>query len=213
MAELGNVRMALVQFSFSNGNIVPPSLLKRERDIETPFEQKERKERHTGVAFIDPPVENVSIVDFLRDDLQDSGFELVDAFYQPRFNPKDRAGKRIYHMVRFVFVQSQHVTNLNKEFLAERDLLLGGLYAIVTEATWRVRGYMNPFFRNGQAVPGQRVLSVNLNARVPLLEDGKPKLVWKKGSNGERIGDAPVPLAPAFSLRAGENALHLIAIA
>jgi len=202
--DLDSARLAIVQFSLHNWNIIPPFLLNTKRGIETLFEQQERKERHTGVALFDP-VENVSIVKFLRDNLQGSGFELVNEFCQPRLDLKDGAGKRTYPMVRFEFVPGKYVTNLNEEFMAKRELLLGGLYTMVTEAAWRVRAYENKFYGNGQVVPGEKALSINLDVRVPLFEDGRPRLVWKKGPNGERIGDAPVPLKPAFSFCVGEN--------
>jgi len=48
---------------------------------------------------------------------------------------------------------------------------------------------------DGEEIPGQRAVSINLEAREPLFRpDGQPVVVWQKDERGERVGDAPLPI-------------------
>ena len=206
MASL-DARMLIVQFSFSNGDAVPPSLVQKERELENPTIRKGRPS--TGVEFF-PPCGNVSGALFIND-LDKIGYNLVDAFYQPRVDNKDPFGRRLYHMVRYVFVDQAHLGDIHEKFLSDRPAILADLRQMLEQASWCVRAYSNPFFQNGKAVPGERTISVNLNVRIPLQEpDGQPKVVWIKDDKGDRIGDAPEPMRPEWILRIGENALELV---
>ena len=189
--------LVALQFSFSNPAAIPSSV--KQRSPEAVEDRNERKNRCSGRRFIEP-TENVSLVWFLRE-LEASGYEVVDAFYQERLNPKgDSYGKGTYHMVRFLFARREDV-ELSEEFGRVKDTLRAELQEICRAAMWRVRAFCNPLYENGEEVPGYSALSINMEARKPLfLPDGQPVTVWQKDEYGERVGDAPLPLRPSFWL-------------
>jgi hypothetical protein len=185
-----------MQFSFSNINVVPTSVKKLE--LEMLEERNERKTYKGNGEVIIKPIENVSLVEFL--DNLEVGYELVDAFYQPRIDPKDPRGNRIYHMVRFLFARRKYV-KLSDEFKEVRSTIYAELRKICEQAMWRVRAFLNPFFMDDEEVLGQRALSINLEARKPLFHpDGQPVTVWQKDERGNRVGETPFPLKPDYYL-------------
>ena len=189
-----SVRLVMLQFSFSNPGAIPNGV--KSRQPETIEERTARKSHASGVQFIEP-VENCSLVEFLESDLDGAGYELVDAFYKPR---SDQNG-RTYHAVRFLFARKEHVVSCEK-FKKVRDSLCDELRAMVEFAAWRVRGFLNSVYMNGEEIPDQCAISLNLEARKPLFRpDGQPVTVWQKDGEGNRLGDAPVPIRPDFVFR------------
>ena len=201
----GSVRLVALQFSFSNINIVPEIL--QERELDTTADRNERKAREGSGEMVIMSTENSSLVKFLND-LEASGYELVDAFYQPRVHPKNP--RILYSMVRFLFARREYV-DLSDEFRKTRDVTYAELRKICEQAMWRVRAYLNPCFKDNEEVPGQHALSVNLEGRKPLfLPDGQPVVVWQKDEEGNRVGDAPLPLKPDHSLRIVDEVVQLV---
>lgn len=206
MAILHNSRRIVVQFSFTNAAAIPPSVARR--NPETLEERIERKSHSTGSMFI-APTPQCSIADFLTE-LETEGYELVDAFYKPRIDGKDPRSNRTYHMVRFVFATSD-LAKPSDEFKAARETLRAELKAICEGALWRVRSFLNPFYVNGEEVEGQNVVSVNLEAREPLCRpDGQPVTVWQKDADGNRVGNAPLPIAPKSNLHIVDGVITLL---
>lgn len=196
MDGLRVVRMVGFQFSFSNPTVVP-SVLKR-LSQETKEESVDRRSRATGVMIIEP-TEQCSLLSFLGE-LEAEGYEMVDAFYQERVDDEYPQGKRTYHMVRFLFTRHEFA-EVSDEFRKARDVIRTELQRICEEAMWRVRAFSNPFYGNGEEVDGQRAVSVNLEARVPLfLPNGQPVTMWQKDERGRRIGVAPLPVGPKHTL-------------
>jgi hypothetical protein len=170
----GTVRLVALQFSFSNPDAIPATV--KCQDRETQEERVVRKSHSSGVMVIDP-TEKCSLVEFLGE-LEASGYEMVDAFYKERIDAKDPRGKRSYHMVRFLFARREFV-ELSDEFKKVRDIIRTELRSICETAMWRVRSFSNPFYKNGEEISDQRVVSVNLEARTPLFRpDGQPVTVW-----------------------------------
>lgn len=206
---MGSVRLISFQFSFSNPRIVPHSLKQLEREGETLEKRNERKEREGSGSMIIEPTENCSLVEFL-DNLEEAGYEMVDAFYQSRVDPKDPCGRRMYHMMRFLFARREYV-DLSDEFKKVQDTIRAELREICAQAMWRVRVFRNPFFKKGEEIPGQHALSINLEARKPLFcPDGQPVTVWQKDEDGRRVGDKPIPIKPDHCLRIKDNAVQLL---
>ncbi len=207
MVRLDNsVRLVALQFSFSNPNAVPQVVKRAER--ETPDEWNERKSRASGTMVVEP-TENCSIVEFLGE-LEAAGYEMVDAFYKERIDPKDPWGRRTYRVVCFLFARHEFV-DLSVEFKGVRDDVRAALTEMCRVAMWRVRVFSNPFYQNGLEVPDQRAVSINLKARQPLFRlDGQPVTVWQKDERGKRIGDAPLPLKPRCCLRLVSDAVQLV---
>ncbi len=204
----GSVRMVALQFSFSNPDAIPVSVKRQNR--ETPEERVVRKSHSSGVMVIEP-TEKCSLEEFLVK-LEAAGYEMVDAFYKERIDPKDPRGKRTYHMVRFLFARREFV-ELSDEFKKVRDGILVDLMTICQEALWRVRSFSNPFYKNGEEIPDQRAVSVNLEARQPLFRpDGQPVTVWQKDENGKRVGEAPLPIKADYCLRIVGDAVSLMTV-
>ncbi len=192
------VRMVAIQFSFSNKELVPQSV--REKPFERFREQSQRKERGgTGERVLDP-VERCSMHNIIEDLFQ-HGFSLVDAFSQQRHHPNDHRGRRKYQMVRFVFAQNGFV-KFSEEFLQKKDLILRDLQKLLSNSAWRARAFLNPFFQEGERVPEAHHVSLNLEARFPLVKpDGRRRLVWRKDEKGNKLGDTKIPVQPDHVFR------------
>ena len=202
----GTVRLVALQFSFSNPDAIPASVKRLNR--ETQEERVERKNHSSGVMVIEP-TEKCSLVEFLGE-LEAAGYEMVDGFYKMRIDAKDPSGKRSYHMVRFLFARREFV-ELSDEFKKVRDTIRTELRSICETAMWRVRSFSNPFYKNGEEIPDQRAVSINLEARQPLFRpDGQPVTVWQKDENGKRMGDAPLPIKGDYCLRIVGDAVQLV---
>lgn len=202
----GTVRLVALQFSFSNPDAIPATVKRQSR--ETPEERVVRKGYSSGVMVIEP-TEKCSLVEFLGQ-LEVAGYEMVDGFYKERIDAKDPHNKRTYHMVRFLFARHEFV-ELSDEFKKVRDVIRAELRSICESAMWRVRSFSNPFYKNGEEIPDQRAVSVNLEARQPLFRpDGQPVTVWQKDENGKRVGDAPLPLKADYCLRIVGDAVSLM---
>lgn len=195
---LANHRLVLLQFSFTNENVVPASVREmRTEDEKALCDRLGRKP--SGILTIEP-TEGCSAIDIL-DDLESSGYQLVDAFYQERLDSKDKDRNNTFFMVRFIFAQEEHA-KVSGEFLQVRDDVRAELVKMCREALWRALAYSNPFYEKGEEVEGVRVISVNFAARKSLFQpSGQPVLVWQKDENKLRVGDAPVPIPPACQLR------------
>jgi len=202
----GTVRLVALQFSFSNPDAIPASV--KRLNLETQEERMERKNHSSGVMVIEP-TEKCSLAEFLGE-LEAAGYEMVDGFYKERIDAKDPRGKRTYHMVRFLFARREFV-ELSDEFKKVRDTIRAELLSICETAMWRVRSFSNPFYQNGEEIPDQRAVSVNLEARQPLFRpDGQPVTVWQKDENGKRVGDAPLPLKGDYCLHIVGDAVQLV---
>lgn len=219
-----SVRLVALQFSFSNPDAIPPSV--KHRKPETPGEREERKNHTTGELII-PPTENCSVAEFLGE-LEAAGYELVDAFYKERIDPKDprnqkfieginagqidadkRTPGRIYHMVRFLFARSEFVDNLFDGFRDVRATIYGDLAEMACAALWRVRAFSNPLYEGGEEVVGQSALSINLEVRKPLFQpSGLPVVMRRKDAAGNPIGE-PLPIEPEHLLRLDGDEIRL----
>lgn len=200
-------RLVVLQFSFSNPNAVPPTV--QRRTPETREERTDRKSHANGVMSIAPTM-NCSPRKFVRE-LEAAGYELVDAFCKTRINDRDGA-KRTYYMARFVFAPHEYA-KVTDEFKGARDGIRDDLFRLCETALWRIRVFFNPFFKDGEAVPGQRTSSVNFEVRAPLFRpDGKPVTQWAKDARGKPTGSAPLPLKAGHELRIVEGGIRLIAV-
>ncbi len=203
MVPLRDVRMVAIQLSFTSSAAIPAAVRQLER--ETALEHVARKLQTTGKLVIEP-TENCSL-DFLGE-LEAVGFELVDALYQRRVDHKDP--NRTYHMVRFLFAQHRFAAP-STEFKLVRDSIRAELREMLRVAFWRVRAFLNPFYQNGKEIAGQRALSINLEARVPLYQpDGQPVTARPKDESGKRTG-SPQPLTSDFRLAVVGDTIRLLA--
>lgn len=192
---MSDFRLIIFQFSFTNAKAVPKNLLCLKN--ETAKESAKRRSIANGVLFIQP-TERCSLEKAVED--LKGNYELTEALYQERFNPKNP--KSPYHMVRFVFIKKNFWVK-DEEFEKKKAFLFKELLCLCKTSYWRVRGYSNPFFdKEGKQHEEIRAISVNAEVRVPLFyPDGKPIFVWDKDENGNKIGEKPHPIKPTKVFR------------
>ena len=205
----GTVRLVALQFRFTNLDLIPASVKRLDRETQEGYAS--RKSHSSGVVVIEPTTKKYSLAEFFGE-LEAAGYELVDALYQerPHNNIKDPCGNWTYHMVRFLFARREFV-ELSDEFKRVRDTICAELRSICESALWCAQAFSNPFYKNGEEIPDQRAVSINLEARQPLFRpDGKPVTVWQKDENGKRVGDAPLPLKADYCLRIVSDVIQLV---
>ena len=200
-----NVRRVMLQFSFSNPEIIPISMRRKTQSEPLSFDHKTRP---NGTLVINP-TEKCSLAGFIRE-LEMSGYEIVDAFYRKRIDSRDSGGKKKYHMVRFIFVRHES-SELSDEFIKRRNIVQTELLNICSAALWRVKLFKNKFYKDDREICGQHALSINLDARQPLFcPDGQPVKIWKKDDKGKRVGEAPLPLKADYRIGIDKNILSLM---
>ncbi len=189
-----SVRMIIVQFSFSNKNVIPRLLVRSQPETEQ--EHVERRNRSTGVMII-PPTESCSL-EGLLESIEVRGYEMVNSFCKERIDSKDPMQKRTYWMVRFQFVKSSLI-DLSEDFFSYkekyREFDRNGFVEMCKDVAWRSRVFLNPFYEEGRELPDYRAISINLESRQPFLQpNGKLMKVWLKDKKGRRLGQAPIPI-------------------
>lgn len=197
------VRLILLQFSFSNPEVVPHSVCQLGRELGA--ERRMRENLPAGKLVIEPH-EDVGLAGFVMQ-LRTNGYELVDAFHQLRDD--QRNPRRTYQMVRYVFMRREHVCS-TASFVQVRATLLNGLLDLLVQALWRCRVYLNPLFVDGCRVVGESAVSINLDARKSLFSCGQRIAVWRRDENGEKMGEAPMPIQLAYELRFRDNAIEIV---
>jgi hypothetical protein len=201
--------MVILQFSFSNPDAVPRAIIFRPR--ETRRGAVERRCSLPGELVIQP-TSNCALEQFIGE-IEGTGYELVDAFYQQRIDPKDPNGKETYHMVRFSFARREEAGEISPESSQARNNIRAALQGICEAAFWRVRAFLNPFFVGGVPVDGQHALSINLEARLARFQpNGQPIMARPKDATGKVLSSAPVPLKADFRLRVVDNAVQLATV-
>src|SRR3989344_7820783 len=199
-----SIRLVMLQFSFTNPDVVPSCI--KQLAHETQEEAVARKAMPIPGQPVIQPTEDASLAG-LPSALEQVGYELVDAFYKPRINQESG---RTYHMVRFVFAHHDYV-NLSDEFKRVRNTIRIALDEVCMQAMWRVRSFVNPFFKNGTRCDDQNVLSLNFEARKPMfLPNGQPVVVWQRNGCGEKVGEAPLPLRAKVAVRVQDQVVQLL---
>lgn len=186
-----DVRLIIIQFSFSNFKVVPQGLF--EKPEETAEEVNKRRAAIKGYQCL-APTQEVDGLFFLRD-LEKTGYVLVDAFTKTR----EKYGRQ-HPIVRFVFAHLDHATP-SEEFVAHRDVCYAGLEQLLGQALWRARAFVNPLFVEGEVVDGEFTISLNFEARKPIV-DGSGQMVLERqlDENGQRNGEAG-PISSELCLR------------
>ena len=193
----------MLQFSFSNPNVIPDTV--RKRKPETKTEQQQRKQRPPSGTMVITPSENTSIESFVQELIQ-SDYILVDAVTQKRPHPKRQ--NQHYYIARFVFSRKEHAKETS-DFVSVRHQVQTELLNISNDAFWRIRAFKNPFFQDGGLVQGFNTLSFNFEARVPRFDSrGQAVLARKKDSQGRKIGD-PVSLEAQHELHICDGSVLL----
>lgn len=183
----------MLRFSFSNLDLIP-DCLEQESGIEKPEKFLARQFEIPGEQFIEP-VEAVGCLLFIRD-MEEAGYIIVDAFF--------KVGKkygRDFGIMLFTFAIKENA-HCSERFLRAKLAIEQKLHNLFEQNMWRVRAFLNPFFKNGKMIDDLYAVSVNFEVRTPLVDgNGKPLVQWQKNDKGERIGDAPIKICPKLFLR------------
>ncbi len=193
--------MVIVQFNFSNFANMPQHL----RQTRKPEEPQRRASAPNGTLVL-PPTEN-SRIDQLVDDLS-VGYRLVSAHMEKRTNRNATSARDHYWTARFTWVPTESAV-IGPEFVKVAASVEFDLFELCRRAFWRVRAYRNPRIVNDQVVGS--FLSLNFEARKETINsNNKPVLVWRRDENGHKIGDKPVPMVPAATLRVIDGLAQLV---
>ncbi|NCF75189.1 MAG: hypothetical protein GWO87_01735 [Xanthomonadaceae bacterium] len=196
-----SIPLLTLQFNFSNCKVTPKIIKKI--NSEKQEERVARKKIASGVQVI-IPTPNTSLLLFPKQ-LREAGYELVDAISQERINANANNSK--YHMVRFVFSRHE-CAEPSEEFLKYSDIVHSELDKICRQALWRVRGYLNPFYKKGK-----NFVSINMEVRIPLISPkGKRIKRWEKDEKGKKVGEKSLPLFPDHFLSVKNEEIKLIKV-
>lgn len=195
--------LIIFRFSFTNDNIIPHFI--HHFPLEMPREREAKKKYLEDGKLIVAPVEKCSLIPFAQD-IEQEGYELVDAFYRPRIvNEIELKGrslpssKRLYRVLCFTFAQHKF-ERLSDEFKQFKESLFFDFLKICRQAFWRTQAYKAPYFEDDKP-SNCFVVTINLSARVPrFYPDGRLITQWQKDEFGERVGDFPLPLTPNYYL-------------
>lgn len=198
----GAAQLVILQFSFSKLSLIPNCIPMRAP--ESKEKTTERKNAVRGEQII-PETAGVKVLGFLQS-LIPYGYQLSDAFALTR----EKNGQE-YGVVRFVFAGPGHHM-ASAEFAKNRPAYLEELRKLLDEACWRVRAFINPFFRDQLPVDDKYVISINLEARDPLVNpDGSLILRWKRDENNNKIGDQKFPIEPKNFLKIRNGEVVIVA--
>ena len=196
--------LVAMQFDFLNRNIVPEII----KTVNNKRQKKrvQRKKIKSGVQVI-KPTPNVSLLIFAKQ-LEEAGYELVDVDYQER--PNDNANGK-YHMVKFLFSRHE-CAEPSENFQKYSDIVYSELEKICRQALWRVRGYINPFYKEGEEIKGKNFVSINMKVREPLASPtGKLIKRWEKNDKENKTGRR-FPLLPDYLLAVSDGSIKLMKI-
>ncbi|MEA3272058.1 MAG: hypothetical protein U9P90_00145 [Patescibacteria group bacterium] len=168
---------------------------------EDTFEHQVARRNYSGNGdLVIPSTKNVLLGEICVG-LMDSGFELVGAFRQEREVPVPwhRSFRPPRHIVRFTFLRKEDIEHWDDA--QDYDENVVALHQMCKTTLWQTMVSKNPVFKDSEPVEGQSAVSINCNERTPLFHlDGKPQMRWQKDEYGNRVGDAPLPLQPAYCL-------------
>lgn len=197
-----SVRSIMLQFSFSNAKVVPKSIEPRNPES---LDDAFKREKHANGRRVIDPVKNVDVLTFVEG-LTNGGYKLAKAFSQKR--PKTDDPSQSYYIARFDFEPWEEDFE-HGDASARHNV--NALKKMCYEAMWQVKVFVNPFFSDGKEVAGEYTVSINMSFRQPLYNNvGKPIKRWRKDEDGERVGEAAVPLRPDYCLSFSEGVIDVL---
>lgn len=188
----------VLRFKFKTFNAIPKFIRQMKR-----FGTRKQSPPPAGEQAIEA-VKGVSSVQLLLD-LEKLGNNMISASCEEFLHAKGS-----YFIVQYVFARNPGNEAPSQRFLMLRDCLRKELFSILNDALWETTVYVNPCIkRDGTPAAIKRWASIAFCTREPFYEGGeakRPVMVWQKDDLGERVGDAPLPLAPSYHLRTLDNA-------
>ncbi len=178
----GNDREITLQFSFTNMAAIPQFLEDLpEESLENATARREMNSHGTGTDLTNGGQFRGKMIDLreLPAGILQTDYELVGVWKQQRLQTKQGwAQGRPYWMIRFRFRHKNHVAEYRsaigeeawKEMIKKRPMLLGELVTICSLSFWQMRAWRNPWFQDGDLLPGAHFISLNFEGRQPLYE-------------------------------------------
>jgi hypothetical protein len=176
-----------LQFSFNNPASIPQFLEDLpEESAEIAAVRGQLNEKGSGTDLTNGGQFRGKMVDLrnLPVGLLNSEYELVGVWKQKRIQTKTGWAKgKPYWMIRFRFRLKDQLAEYQakigkqawQELVEKRPMLLGELVTTCSLAFWQVRAWRNPWFQDGQILPGVYAISLNFEGRQPLYEWDPPK--------------------------------------
>jgi hypothetical protein len=169
------IPLILVQIRLNNLRLVPADATWPRREKPRPTSTP----KVAGIKVIDS-VQDASIYGLVGD-LEKLGYQLTWACCE------EQAGR---WLARFTFKQEPPAPGF------DQDQARAHLLDFLSEALWAGEVWQNPFFHNGQVVPDQNMLCIDLAKRTPFIGgDGRPTTRRKPGA------EQATPLEAAQELR------------
>lgn len=204
VARLNEVRFLALQFRFTNRSLLPRCV--RYIPWETKAETQDRQERAAGELYL-PSTPAVELSEFMAG-LEDAGYAVVDACYQPRVG---QGGKNQVHVVRYTFRRPGEDTHEPHCPLERQKEMEEELRNLCVTNLWDTQAYLNPFqSAGGVLIPNLWHFSINMTAPQPLYVNGKREMRWERDADGRKIGTAPVPLKASHYLVVEESVVTLL---
>ena len=177
----GSTQLVVLQFSFSNNNMVPPWI--PEEESETFSEHKRRKNFSVKGEKIINEIQDIDVSNVFND-LVCLNFIIINAFCKKREDVKSKlfphGGRRKYWMVRYTLARSFEAKNISNEFKNILNNEIKESLLKILSDPWRVRAFKNPWFENGEIIENKHQVSINMEVRNPNVSP-KYKLCIESG--------------------------------
>lgn len=191
-----SAQLVLVQFTLANAGALPAHLRQR-------TQTQARTAGAAGTEIV-PEGEKTSLAE-VPAQLEALGFELVDGHFEVKPRERRHAWK-----VQYAFARKGSGREPHPQFAPLREAAQAELNMLMNDAFWRVRVFLNPLFHTGQPVEGKSAICIEADSRLARLHpNGSPVTVWQRDAAGEKVGEAPLPLAPERILRIADSDLGL----
>ena len=183
--NLGDVRLVVIRFAFSNLDLIPFCL-----KTSTIGRKSQLSSEIAGELAIEP-IEKVGCLPIVND-LSANGYVLVDAEAELWDNSKSR---KEYGVVKFIFAKAEDA-RMSRSFGRICETAALELETLLSQAMWRVRAFLNPHCYDDVVIPNAHAISINLEGRAQLFDaNGNPEMRRHKDEYGRKIGE-PYQLKP-----------------
>lgn len=193
-----SVRLIVLQFNFSNPNVIPRSIKISDQEQS----QKEAAQKPaTGKLLFETP-EKISLERAITG-LLETGYEMTDAFCKVKTNGR---GKPNSYSAFFIFAKRENA-RITEKFWETRKQHYLELFRLCREALWQIKVFYNPLFENGKETAGQRAVNILAQNRQPLFQSNGSRIFTTKQEGTLKI---QIPVMPSQYLQIKSNAIQVI---
>jgi len=212
---MDGVEKVMVQFSFSNKNLIPDFIPRLPKEIGDKNHKRKNGKCLKGLGLKDKSINNCSFHGF---DPETLDLKLIDVECQKRIH---KGNQGTYQMVRFVFGPRHYVVSCS-EIVEHKGEYMSFFRTLCDESYWRLKSFLNPRVFPFDDIDkgkkwnivlikdGKRNLSLNLEVRQPRFKsNGDSVMARKKNDNGKSVGD-PIEIDPTHYLFVENKDLYFL---